>query len=330
MLNTEEQPNDSRYAAQTQPEVTSGVPASADTAATRVSAEEFTAAIQALEQRKADEARRYANTVDVGKTIQELNIDATPEEVMREVQAQRAARIAPSLAGVPPHSQLTDAQAATREQLRGASVMLKDYYDKNISPTRVQVGVPEQRQLERQRGRRAGRRAGWGMVVGAVAVMAYFVTGSNHFTGIFSGSDGSVAQHLNASTIKLSNLNEGDTAYVDTAGLTKIYASAGAVNSIDQNIVLSTDKDNSSWSVTKKGGKLYLEGFTRPMKTGDLSSGLVHVFSQDNGGDLQGSSDDAVTIPITGSRLTGSNSGENWSEIMVDHIQVDSNTNVDD
>ena len=187
MLNTEEQPNDFQGAAPI---------ADAPASSSRVSAEEFTAAIHALEQRKAEEARRYANTVDVSKTIQELNIDATPEEVMREVQAQRAARNAPHLAGVPPHSQLTEAQAASREQLRNAAMMLKDYYDNNISPSRVQLGVPASNVSWRDRRQKSGMRRQFGFAIGIIAFTALMLQGSHHFLGLFDDEQKTFPQQM--------------------------------------------------------------------------------------------------------------------------------------
>ncbi len=331
MLNTEESANNPQNPPATASTTAQTASAPESVAGARVSAEEFSAAIQALEQRKAEEARRYANTVDVGKTIQELNIDATPEDVMREVQAQRAARSGPRLAGVPPHSQMTDAQAANREQLRSASVMLKDYYDKNLAPSRVQVGVPEVRSSWRDRRFRRGPRSKWGVAIGVTAFIVFLATniGHNGFHSIaFDGDDGDSASH--ASPIKLSQLTDDSEGYTDTAGLLKIIADGGLVNATDQNIVLAGEKTNSSWTISKHDGKLYLKGYTQPKKTSDLSLNPFDVYSQGNGGDLHGEDDDDITIPLTGTQVSSSFAGDGWSELQVQHIQPDSHTNVDD
>ncbi len=55
----------------------------------RVTPEELSAAIRAIEERKAQERKRIAETVGVAEIVRELGIDASPEEILREVEAQR-------------------------------------------------------------------------------------------------------------------------------------------------------------------------------------------------------------------------------------------------
>ena len=62
----------------------------------RVTQEELTQALAALEDRKQEAARRreeeeryLAQTIPIGQAVQDLRLDATPEEVWAEVQAQR-------------------------------------------------------------------------------------------------------------------------------------------------------------------------------------------------------------------------------------------------
>ncbi len=64
----------------------------------RVTSEELTAALVALEaskqealRRQEEEARLLAATIPIGQAVKDLSLDATPEEIWAEVQAQRGA-----------------------------------------------------------------------------------------------------------------------------------------------------------------------------------------------------------------------------------------------
>lgn len=58
----------------------------------RVKAEELAQALAAIELRRQEEARRLEGTVVIGDAVQELQLDVTPDELLAEVQAQRARR----------------------------------------------------------------------------------------------------------------------------------------------------------------------------------------------------------------------------------------------
>jgi len=59
----------------------------------RVSAEELTRAVSALEDAKA--AERIAGVAPIGQVVDELGLDSTPEEIWAQVQKQRAEAAAP-------------------------------------------------------------------------------------------------------------------------------------------------------------------------------------------------------------------------------------------
>ncbi len=67
----------------------------------RVTADELNAALNALESRKQEEAKRGRETVEIGAVVQELGLDLTPEEIWQQVQAQRAEQSAPPSAASP-------------------------------------------------------------------------------------------------------------------------------------------------------------------------------------------------------------------------------------
>lgn len=58
----------------------------------RVGAKELADAVAALQARKEEAARRVEGTIPIQEAIDELHLDATPEEILAEVRAQRGAR----------------------------------------------------------------------------------------------------------------------------------------------------------------------------------------------------------------------------------------------
>ena len=84
-------------------------PTAIPAAQVRVTSEELAQAINALEASKDEAARRLAGTVPIGEVVQELKLEATPEEVWAQVQRQRAqvaqeeaARVRPATVPVVP------------------------------------------------------------------------------------------------------------------------------------------------------------------------------------------------------------------------------------
>lgn len=79
----------------------------------RVSAEELTRAVSALEDAKA--AERIAGVAPIGQIVNELGLDATPEEIWAQVQKQRAEAAAPQPQA---HSMPTLQTQQVRRQMR--------------------------------------------------------------------------------------------------------------------------------------------------------------------------------------------------------------------
>ena len=76
---------------QHEPEQPLGTPAAPTPAAQiRVTSEELAQAINALEASRDEAARNLAGTVPIGEVVQELKLEATPEEIWAQVQKQRA------------------------------------------------------------------------------------------------------------------------------------------------------------------------------------------------------------------------------------------------
>lgn len=61
-------------------------------AQTRIKTEELAKAVAALEARRQRETRLREDTLPIGDAVQELGLEATPEEILAEVQQQRASQ----------------------------------------------------------------------------------------------------------------------------------------------------------------------------------------------------------------------------------------------
>jgi hypothetical protein len=84
----------------------------------RVTSEELAQAINALEASKDEAARHLAGTVPIGEVVQELKLEATPEEVWVQVQKQRA-RLAVEPAAV---QAAAEAKVAKKQAMRLATI----------------------------------------------------------------------------------------------------------------------------------------------------------------------------------------------------------------
>ena len=84
----------------------------------RVTSEEMTAAINALQAGKDEAARHLAGTVPIGEVVSELNLDATPEEVWAQVQRQRAQAAQEEAGRVRAAAPFTQSKNAGRRRVR--------------------------------------------------------------------------------------------------------------------------------------------------------------------------------------------------------------------
>lgn len=88
----------------------------------RLQPDELSRALAAIEQHKQEEAQRLARTIPIEEAVSALSIDATPEEIWAEVQAQRAAeaqRTAEASAQQAQSTPIPQRQARTVTQARG-------------------------------------------------------------------------------------------------------------------------------------------------------------------------------------------------------------------
>lgn len=83
----------------------------------RVTPEELTQALAAIEARKQAEASRLAGTIAIDQAISDLHLDSTPDEIWAEVQAQRVKASVPKIA--PPQAVQTAGVSAPAMRRRG-------------------------------------------------------------------------------------------------------------------------------------------------------------------------------------------------------------------
>ncbi len=101
---------------QEQPLETSAAPA-IPAAQIRVTSEELAQAINDLESSKDAAARHLAGTVPIGEVVQELKLEATPEEIWAQVQRQRARKAAEDAAVQPAFAPTATVQPAAPQVL---------------------------------------------------------------------------------------------------------------------------------------------------------------------------------------------------------------------
>lgn len=105
----------------------------------RVKSEELARALASIEARRQEEARQLEGTVVIGDVVQELQLDATPEEVWAEIQKQRAQ--ARPHAGAVRTVRLEAERPATSWAEHGEDAPIKTLHRSTGTDTKALVGV---------------------------------------------------------------------------------------------------------------------------------------------------------------------------------------------
>ena len=312
---------------------------------TRVTAEEFAAAIDAVERRKAAERERLASTVPIGQTIDELRIDATPDEILREVEAQRIAKRgqAPPKAA-PPDSKEARERAATEadEKWRAARIEAK----KGIAAATVLASALAQDAAEAYQKHRASRGAapifgsrpskrrrvllkllGVGLAFAVLSSMGVF---DGHWNiSLPPPPTAVIYQGPPVTNVPLSQITNGQTLYCDSVGVEKILQSGGEIDSKDSSVILTSDSQTGNWSIQNHAGELYLHAYTKLVGINELGVGQIDLYT----GDSPVTDNDSyseVVVPLRGAEFVGMDNTEDWSKMTVKNISVDQYTQVQD
>ena len=289
----------------------------------RVTAEEFAAAINSLDQRRASEAAHQASTVAVGQTLRELNIDATPDEILAEVRAQRARAAAAQKAK-------TDVKTRAEQTVTTAWTYASAAYKtlrQHIEEAQRQAATNQTVQpiAPVQRPTRYGSQRARGGIGGLIGTIFVFWFMWQFMSGHLGGFPFNILRHapMTPGVIRpLDQVPDGETVYCDTNQVVNILNSGGTVSGAKTASTMTNQMPNS-WPIFRHGGKVYLSGYTLPTSIPVLDSGPVNIFNDDNSGDLEGNSDDTVTVPLSGADLDRETQHDSWSELTVNHIKTD-------
>ena len=233
----------------------------------RVMADEFTSAINRIEARRARESAQANGTVNVEQTIRDLHIDASGEEVLREIAAIRA-------------------EAVDSERL-------------------VQVAAAEKLLAKQTRRKRIGRRIAIGF--GLVMFGAICQYGTDHDNNRSVRNNGSVSNSDNtAPTVAAMGdhqeifLDSGDLQSLISSGGTISSAQANTITGS------TSSDDDHPWPIIRVGKSLSLYGYIDSATVENASpSKVVHDSSDDNrtlvavplaGVNTLSSDDDEITL----------------------------------
>ncbi len=298
----------------------------ASAAQTRVTPEELAHAIASLEARKLDEVRLQENTIPIGQAVRELNLDATPEEVLAEVRAQRQAQAAtpsptqasPSAAHTPPapppipvpplHRTVTDAlrQAAVaaapglRDAARAASPALKqgmDAVSRHVKQPKTKMQVRRKRPW-----------AAFGIFFAIIGI----VNSSGHHRHTHVGGG--------PSYVSLSTVPDGHEVYANTDTVLSIARGANPQTIAVQD---GTGMDNG-WRLIRHDKHWYVRGYV--LDDAELGANAIKVYNDNDAGILHDKRDKDVTLRLDTSPITDTHAGDDWSEIDVSQVHPDAYT----
>jgi hypothetical protein len=183
----------------------------------RVSVEEFIAAINRIDARRSHDLAHDAETVSIGQTLRDLRIDATAEEVIREIEQMRVEPAAGADAAV--------AMDATE-------IVAAD-----------QAAVKNAKRLRRLR-----------IAIGAFAAFLSFMAGTLVTTR--TTVSGPVNQTYESSNLEnMQVLASGQEIFLTVDGLQKLFAVG--VDGESQIVGATSSNGDYKWPVVDRNGRLY-------------------------------------------------------------------------
>ncbi len=246
----------------------------------RVTPEELSRALAAIEARRQAEASRLAGTIPIDQAVSELHLDSTSDEIWAEVQAQR-----------------DKAAAAQREQVQRAQAAQQQFI------------------IPRTRGPRR-----W---VRFIAPLVFFGilfhnTALPHF--------GNHPTHAAAPVLRpLAQVPDGKEVYADDAALVQLSKGKPPAQ-----ITVSENATDNRWTMVKIGGHVYLRGYVAisdmTATPGSLRGMALHVYNDDNSGELEGEKTSNITLRVDNVPLQKSGGDDDYTEITVPNFQPESLT----
>jgi len=254
----------------------------------RVTPEELTQALAAIESRKQAEASRLAGTIPIGDAIADLHLDSTPEDIWAEVQAQRAKADASQAQSSP--------EAARRVRKRQAKA----------------AEQAKQQATERQRSPR-GRR--WLRV--AVPVLFVWLLMQN---GLIPHHFWTHTGHVAAPILRpLAQVPDGQEVYADDSALVQVSEGKPSAQ-----ITVSENESGNRWKIFRRSGHVYLRGYIESADSlQPLQGKPLNVYNDDNSGELHGDLTSNITLRVDNVPLQKSGGDGDFSGITVTNFQPD-------
>ena len=271
----------------------------------RVTPQELSEALAAIETRRQTEASRLAGTIPIEQAVSELHLDSSPEEIWAEVQTQREkVRTEQVRAAEAAHQEQTKQEQTKQEQTKQEQARQQQFRQ----PQAAQWVVAPPRQK---------RRRGFRIFLPLVGVWTLF-----HFAilpNISTHHPPAVHTVHTAQMTTLAQIPDGTEAYADSAALVQLSEGKPLAN-------VSVDKTlgDNTWTVFKRGGHVYLRGYI--LQTDSLQSLAgkpVNVYNSDNSGELEGEKTSAITLRVDNTPLQKSNGDADFSEVTVPNFQPD-------
>lgn len=287
-------------------------PPSLNAGQARVTPEELTAALAAIETRKQAEASRLAGTIPLDEAVSELHLDSTSEEIWAEVQSQRAKAAAPPplpvLPPIPGPQSFAEAEAARREQFHRS---LASQASAQTAPATLgRFGRPlggRQRRFPRP-------------------ILLFFAIGALFSTGIIPHHWLHVTHNTYSATQSLAQIPDGKEVYGDSQTLVQLSEGKSTAD-----IKVSENQGDNSWPLVKNAGHVYLHGYTvNTSFSQNLKGKAINVYNDDNSGELDGKRTSDITLRVDKIPLQKSVSDNDYSEVTVPDFQPDSFTTLTD
>ncbi len=252
----------------------------------RITPEELSQAVAAIERRKEAEALRLAGTIPIDEAVSSLHLNATPGEIWAEVQSQRAKAAPP-----PP-------------QIRPINAPSAQAYS---SESQAQVQTPAPRQ---------GRRRG-GLATLAIVFGVLYATGAIPHFGHHSGPTPP------ALTATAAQITDGTPFYCDDAGLVQI--SEGKTPS-QVRVDPKEAFNNSWTLVKMNGHIYLRAFIAHTDSVQSLAGKPLVVVNDDNSGTLDGEETSQTTLRVDGVPLQISGGDDGYTEITLPDFHPDSFT----
>ncbi len=305
-------------------------------AQTRVTPEELAHAIASLEARRLDETRHQEGTIPIGEAVRELGLDATPEEVLAEVRAQREARNAapPPSQATPPPAQSATANSQTpptpplppvpplhqtvTEALRQAAVAAAPGLKQAAlaaSPALKQGMDAVSRHVKQPKQEKSARRRRPWTAFGIVLAVAAIVQSSSHHSHPYV-QEAPQARYL-------STVPDGHEVHADTATVLSIAQGADPKTVA----VLDGVQHGNTWTLVRHDKHWYVHA--NALESATVGAGPLKIYNQHNAGVLAGEREQDVTLRLDTSELADTNAGDTWSEIDMSQVHPDIYTHED-